>query len=127
MDNYYQLDGLQTLVAAVRGKYLLVSDNAGLISDMLGNVNRRVEMKPASFMAGFNHCGERNNFYRLATLVDRPDLGPSGIPSGDKQPQFFSENIASLSTTLAGISSEKIVVRDRGDKVLQTVTYEWSQ
>ncbi|MGH9538405.1 MAG: hypothetical protein ACRD3H_10790, partial [Terriglobales bacterium] len=127
VNNYYQLDGLQTLVAAVRGKYLLVSDNAGLVSDMLGNVNRRIEMKPASLMAGFNHRGERNNFYRLATLIDRPDLGPSGIPNGDKQPQFFSENIASLSTTLAGVSSEKIVVRDSGDKVLQTVTYEWSQ
>lgn len=127
MNDYYQLDGLQTLMVAVRGKYLLVSDDAALISEMLANVNRKSEMKTAVFMAGFNHRGERNNFYRLASVVDRPDLGPSGIPSGERQPQFFSENIASLSTTLAGISSEKIVVRDSGDKVLQTVTYEWSQ
>jgi hypothetical protein len=31
-----------------------------------------------------------------------------------------------LSSTLAGVGSEKIVIRDSGDKVLQTVTYEWS-
>jgi hypothetical protein len=31
-----------------------------------------------------------------------------------------------LSSMLAGVSSEKIIVRDAGDKVKQTVTYEWA-
>jgi hypothetical protein len=45
----------------------------------------------------------------------------------EREPQFFSENMASLSATLAGISAEKIMVRVEGDKVLETVTYEWSR
>jgi hypothetical protein len=45
----------------------------------------------------------------------------------DRQPQLFSENLASLSSTLAGVSTERITVRIEGDRILQTVTYEWLQ
>jgi len=121
---YYELDGLRTLLAAVRGKYLVISDDGGLINGILANVNRKVDLEPAQFVAGFDHQRERENFARLATVVDRPDMNASG--GLERQPQFFSENIASLSSTLAGISSEKIVSRNVGDRVLQSVTYEWS-
>ncbi len=124
---YYELDGLHPLLAAVRGKYLIVSDDPAMISGMLANLNRKSDLKPAVFVAAFNHQRERENFIRLVTVVDRPDMNPSGIPGSERQPQFLSENIASLSKTLAAVSSEKIVVRDAGDKVLQTVTYQWSQ
>jgi len=121
---YYELDGLRTLLAAVRGKYLVISDDGGLINGILANVNRKVDLEPAQFVAGFDHQRERENFARLATVVDRPDMNASG--GLERQPQFFSENIASLSSTLAGISSEKIVSRNVGDRVVQSVTYEWS-
>ena len=124
---YYELDGLHPLLAAARGKYLIVSDDPALINVMLSNVNRKSDLKPAVLVAEFNHKRERDNFARLVAVVDRPDLGPSGIPGKERQPQFLSENIASLSATLAAVSSEKIVVRDTRDKVLQTVTYQWSQ
>jgi hypothetical protein len=126
MNGYYELDGLRTLSMAVRGKYLLISDDEALINSMLANMNRKVDLKPAEFVAGFDHQRERENFARLAAMVDRPDGNASGGAGPERQPQFFSENIASLSSTLAGLSSEKIVVRDAGDRVLQTVTYEWS-
>jgi hypothetical protein len=124
--SYYGLDGLHPLLAAVRGKYLIVADDPALISAVLANVNRKSDLTPAVFVAVFNHKRERDNFARLFAVVDRPDLTPAG-PGRDRQPQFFSENIASLSATLAAVSSEKIVIRDAGDKVLQTVTYQWSQ
>jgi hypothetical protein len=126
MNGYYELDGLRTLSMAVRGKYLLISDDEALINGMLANMNRKVDLKPAEFVAGFDHRRERQNFVRLAAVVDRPDGNGSGVVGPERQPQFFSENIASLSSTLAGISSEKIVVRNAGDRLLQTVTYEWS-
>jgi hypothetical protein len=123
---YSEFDGLQPLLTAVRGKYLMVSDDPALISGMLANVSRKVDLQPAVFVAGFNHKVERGNFAHFAGVVDRPDLGSLGVP-GKGQPQFFSENIASLSATLAAVSAEKIVVREAGDKVLQTVTYKWAQ
>jgi hypothetical protein len=124
---YQELDGLWTLLAAVRGKYLLISDDPTLMSTMLANVNRKGDVKPAVFIAGFSHQRERDNFVRLTALIDRPSTNPGGAPAMEREPQFFSENIASLSSTLASVSSEKIVVRDAGDKELQTVTYQWAQ
>lgn len=124
---YYELDGLHPLLAAVRGRYLIISDHPALISGMLANLNRKSDLKPAVFVAEFDHKREGDNFARLVTVIDRPDLSSSGIAGRGRQPQFLSENIASLSATLSAVSSEKIVVRDAGDKVLQTVTYQWSQ
>ena len=124
---YYELDGLYRLLAAVRGRYLMVSDDPTLISGLLANLNRKSDLPPAVLVAAFNHRRERENFARLVTVVDRPDLNPSGNPTTERQPQFLSQNIASLSASLAGVSSEKIVIRDGGDKLLQTVTYQWSQ
>jgi hypothetical protein len=127
MNGYYELDGLRPLLAAVRGKYLVVSDDATLLSGMLANENRKSDLKPAMLLAGFDHKRERANFARLTTVIDRPEMRTGGLPAADRQPQFLSENIASLSSTLAAVSSEKIVVRDAGDRILQTVTYQWSQ
>jgi hypothetical protein len=45
----------------------------------------------------------------------------------EREPQFFSRNLASLSSTLAAVSAERIEVHGDGGKVRQTVTYEWSQ
>jgi hypothetical protein len=49
------------------------------------------------------------------------------LQNAERQPQFFSGNMASLSNTLAAVSSEKIEVREDGGKVRQSVIYEWSQ
>ena len=130
---YQELDGLWPLVASVRGKYLLLSDDPNLIAAMLSNFNRKSDVKPVVFVAGLNHERERANFARFADVVDRPNLRQSNFPGNppgmnmEREPQFFSENMASLSSTLAGVSTERITVRTEGDKMLQTVTYEWSQ
>jgi hypothetical protein len=89
-------------------------------------MTQKAASKPAVFAAGFDHGRERGSFARLTGLIDRPGV-EVGAPAGAGHiPEFFSENIASLSFMLAGVSSEKIVVRDAGDKVMQTVTYEWA-
>jgi hypothetical protein len=124
---YQEFDGLWPLVASIRGKYLLVSDDPNLMVAILSNFNRKSEATPAVFIAGFNHSRERANFARFSGVVDRPNLAQSNVSGMERQPQFFSENMASLSSTLAGVSSENIKVRVDGPKVLQTVTYEWSQ
>jgi hypothetical protein len=124
---YQELDGLWSLAVAVRGRYLLIADDGNLLSDMLANLNQRIASQPAVFVAGFNHARERQNFQRLAAVLD--GIGPSlsDISDRGRAPEFFSGNIAGLSATLGGIASEKIVVHDAGDKITQSVTYSWSQ
>ena len=120
---YLELNGLWTLSVAVRGKYLLISDNPALLTSMLANANQKTALKPAVFVAGFDHQKGKDDFARLTGLLDK---SAGGSASGST-PNFFSDNIASLSSALAGLSSEKIVVRDADNKVSQTVTYEWAR
>lgn len=120
-----ELNGLWSLVTAVRGKYLFLSNQPALLNAMLANMSQKVVLKPAMFVAGFDHARERENFGRLTGLLERSGSEPRGAPGGAPTHEFFSDNIQSLSSALAGVSSEKIVVHDAGDTVLQTVTYEW--
>jgi hypothetical protein len=124
---YQELDGLWPLVASVRGKYLLVSDDPGLAEDILANFSRKSDRKPADMLAGFNHQQERANFARFSKVVDRPSATVADNENRRGEPQFFSNNMVSLSSTLAAVSAEKIEVRSEGNKERQTVTYEWAQ
>jgi hypothetical protein len=97
------------------------------MESVLSNFSRKSDRPPAQLLAGFNHQHERNNFTRFVSFIDRPNVG---IPNGsgtEREPQFFSGNIASLSSILAAVSAERIAVRGDGGKVRQTVTYEWTQ
>jgi len=123
--NHDELDGLWPLATAVRGKYLLVADDPGMIEAMLSNFSSKMALPPGTFVAGFNHERERVNFAHFSALIDRP--GQSIDPRAERQPQFFSGNIASISSTLAAVSAESITVRADDAKVLQTVTYQWTQ
>jgi hypothetical protein len=124
---YQEFDGLWNLAVAVRGKYLLVSDDSTALRNMFANMNQKPAQKPAVLVAGFHHARERENFARLTGLLDRANANPGGAPASEPNPQFFSDNLASFSATLAGVFSETIVVRDASDRVFQTVTYEWSR
>jgi hypothetical protein len=121
-----ELDGLWNLSAAVRGKYLFLSDDPEMLGRLLSNLaNEKTAASSATFIAGFNHAAERAGFDSLTALVDNQNV--AWTKSAGRAPLFFSDNVASLSSVLSALSSEKIVVRDSGDKVLQTVTYEWSK
>jgi hypothetical protein len=124
---FQELDGLWSFAVVVRGKYLLVSDDPSLLKNMFANMNQKPSQKPAIFLAGLHHTRERENFVRLTGLLDRPGGSPAGAAPSAPYPQFFSDNLASFSAALADVSSETIVIRDASDKVLQTVTYEWSR
>ena len=130
-NGYQELDGLRTLLEAAPGRMLIVADDPALMNSMLAlrgrTPNGKPDSKPAVFAAGFDHQRERENFARLFSVVDRPNLNPTPAPGAEREPQFFSENLASLSSTLAAATSENIIVRDSGDKVLETVVYKWSR
>ncbi|HXJ88464.1 MAG TPA: hypothetical protein VMS18_16705 [Candidatus Binatia bacterium] len=124
---YQQLDGLWPLAVSVQGKYVVVSDDPGLMESVVANFPRKSARKPFEYFAGFNHKLEREDFAHLTSLVDRPNIPVASLPGSERQPQFFAGNMASLSSTLADVSAERIEIRSEGAKVRQTVTYEWSQ
>ena len=123
---YQQLDGLWPLSASVHGKYLLVADDPALLEKMLSKLDSKSTAQPAVLMAGFDHVHESGNFKQFSSILDRNAPG-DGYPNASREPQFFSENVASLSRMFGGVSSEKILERKDGNTVLQTVTYDWRQ
>jgi hypothetical protein len=124
---FQQLNGLWTLAVGVHGKYLFVSDNPATLSEILANTNKKATPGLAIYAAGFNHSLERENFSRFNSLLEPANDGPGSSMGNGHVPDFFSENVGSLSSTLKNVNSEKIVVRDTSDKVFQTVTYEWAR
>jgi hypothetical protein len=124
--SYSELDGLAPVVIAVRGKYLFVSNDPATLVTVLGRLPMPVSAQPAVYYAGFDHGRERQNFYQLTELVDRPSRAASESSEGN-EPQFFSQNAASLSRTFAAVKSQSIVVRRKDGIETQTVRYEWAQ
>lgn len=122
---YQVLDGLWPLSLATRGKYLVVSDDPLVLTAMAARLGEKPAGEPALFLAGFRHAQERPRFLQMMSLLDNRDSAENSAPG--RAPQFFSENIGSLSGALSDLSAERISVRDAGDKVLQTVHYKWGR
>lgn len=127
-DGYFTLDGLTRIAVAVRGRRLIVADapvtlaTAGAASTVAAD---------ALYAAGFRHTRERANFIRMTRLLEKPAFPSGQAVEGDgpgqgeeRQPLFFSENLGSLSRTLARVESVTVTVRSGGK---QTVVYKLSQ
>jgi hypothetical protein len=114
---YYELDGLNPVQMAIRGKIAYFSNDAGLLSSVLQA--RRQPQSAVIYAAGFSHARERQNFYQFSSLLDQ------GPRASSAEPQFFSQNVASLSRSFARLESEEVITRQAKDKIQQTVTYRW--
>ena len=128
----YRLNGLAPIVTSAQGKYLFVSDDEAMLNAVIARSSAAPKMQAAAYAAGFNHTRERTGFLRFSRLVNRtPAAAPEAQQEGDqpaaREPDFFSENIGSLSSTLKGVASESMIVRQAGTHVRQTVTYTWAK
>lgn len=135
--SYWELDGLVRVALATRGKYLFVSDDPESLAAALGRMgqpspdgptspkNREMWGTPALYYAWFDHARERENFYRLTALIDFPSrMSQTGE---ERQPEFFSQNVASVSKALGAVKTQAVVARREGGVERQTVIYEWAR
>jgi hypothetical protein len=130
---YLALDGALPLYAAVNGKQLLLANDSILLEHLL---ERRQKASPlngfdgVTYAAVFRHTQE-NNFRLLMAQLDLVghggETGEQASPENGKTPAFFSGNMASLGRVFSKVQSERIEERDQGSRVMQTVTYQWSQ
>lgn len=123
---YHELDGLSPLAVAVRGRHLFIANGT---APLIAVLNRLGVAPPAGgdvYSAGFRHRRERPVYGKLMRGLDYLYFGNFG-GEFERPPAFFSENVGSLSTTLARVESETITQRDEGASVFQTVTYRLSQ
>ncbi|MGH8702518.1 MAG: hypothetical protein ACREVR_15305 [Burkholderiales bacterium] len=120
----YYFDGLARLAVAVDGPALVISDSPQLLAATLKGLSSSGDKAKsgAVYSAGFRHTRERENFYRMMRWMDYPSAASMGSSEG-REPMFFSENMASLSRSLAGVDEVSMITHQEGDKTRQTVIY----
>ncbi len=123
VQSYLEMDGLNTVAVALRGRTLVVATDGATLAAVLARMGEKRSGDAATYVAGFRHDAERENFYKMTSVLDRG--GQNQYGRSDSEPQFFSQNIGSLSRTLSGVKSESVVARRSGGVELQTVRYQW--
>ena len=115
---FSQLEGLEPIAVAERGRLLFVANDPALLASVLDAVPKPSLALRGAYAGGFRHALERDRFVSVMRFIDHAS------PRGEnREPMFFSENLASLSNTLSRVDSASIVVRDAGATMSQTVTY----
>jgi hypothetical protein len=120
-----ELNGLATLLFAIDGNRLyLANDSALLLATLNRAATPPVQSGPA-YAAEFHHARERADYMTIMQALDfggrqQPFLF---TPQGNRTPQFFSDNLASLSSVFNFIQS-MIVTRVESQGVeTQRVVY----
>ena len=127
---YSEFDGLLPLALQIKDKYLILSNDPSMLLAVAKNLGHKAESAaPAIYASGFNPTQERPAFVHVTTLLDRAGMRGGAALSDDpdepRQPAFFSGNAASFSQVFSGVASESMTVRNAGNNVTQTVTYQW--
>ena len=109
---------LGRIAVEARDRVLIVADSAPLAVKIAARLDAPGAGQPFTYAAAFHHAAERGPFLAMMRLIDYSDA-----QAGEHEPNFFSENIASLSSVLSGIESSNMTALDLGSTVSETVTY----
>jgi hypothetical protein len=118
----YTLDGVAPLLVAGQGRYLVIANSLAPLQAVLARLSQPVAQPGASFAAGLRPVQERGNYRKQMGHLDFLQ-GAQTFGNEQREPYFFSENIASLSETLGRVQSVSRRVEDRGASVSDTVVY----
>jgi hypothetical protein len=110
-----RLDGLGTLLFAIRGRLLFLGNDLRLLEAVLDPVGTSPANAALTYAAGFRHSRERENYQRVMVALDFPASGTA--------PAFFSGNIASLSRVLSSVAEVRVTEEQKGMATFQTVLY----
>jgi hypothetical protein len=111
-----RLDGLGTLVFAVRGPLLFLSNDIRLLGTVLDQAGSSPANGALTYAAGFRHAREQENFQRVMAALD--------FPASATAPAFFSGNIAGLGRVLSSLTEIRVTEEQRGLATLETVRYQ---
>ena len=133
---YFELSETRPLEMAARGRICILSDNPGLMVEMLGHLSQSgrehrkkspAKTEQTTLIAGFDLAQERPGFARWSALVDRNHSGAGGQDSAGGEPGFFSQNMLGLTNVFAPFESEHMVESKDAALTRQTVVYAWKR
>jgi hypothetical protein len=118
-----RLDGLGSLLFAVRGHRLFLGNDGRLLSSVLNRAGVAPDAGDLTYAAGFRRSRESANYERITGALDfalRP--GDNG-----RGPALLSNNIASLSRVFAIISEVRLSQQEQGGVTRQNIVYEMAR
>jgi hypothetical protein len=121
-DGIEDLQGLGRIAIAIDGRWLIVGNRRDLTGAVFARRNR-TPLEGAVYAAGWRHARELPNFERMFRLIDFPQVPAAAAPGQEREPMFFSENIASLGRALGRVQSASIMVHDAGSMLRENVVY----
>ena len=117
--NVQTLTGLRKVAIAVSDRVLIVGNAEAVVAAMIARTG--AQQGGAAYAARFQHARELPKFERMMRLIDAPAL--RGSTGDNREPLFFSENLASLGRALGRVGDVSIESHDDGRAVRQTVVY----
>ena len=121
---WLELDGLGRLAFAIDGKLLLLANSADLLGQAMDRIDRTPERGDESYTAGFRHAAARPDYKKMMAALDDARPAPAAVSEeGGTRRRFFSEDLASLSDTLAQVREVTIRVHDSGAELRESVMY----
>ena len=111
---------LENVAVATAGRALIIANDPALIAAISGRASAPAGAG-AAYAMRFLHASELPRFERMMRMIDQPTLREA--PGNEREPLFFSENLASLGRTLGRINSVSLESHDDGATVKQTVVY----
>jgi hypothetical protein len=104
----------------INGRVLVLADSDSMLNSIRTGGQ---QIASGTYAAVYRHAQELGNYTKMMTMLDytRPAEG-----GGDqREPQLYSQNVASLGRALARVESTSITVHDTGATVPQTVVYRF--
>ena len=117
----YQMAGLKPLFAAIDGPLLAISDDRALLEAMLSRRGLPAPASDAALVAEWRRAGLQAPFEALFARLEHQSSG--GYRGPGREPNLFSENIASLSRALQRVGSVRVERVEQADRRLETVVY----
>jgi hypothetical protein len=112
--------GFDRVFLTAAGRVLILASAEDLMTAMAGRASSPDALPGAQYAMRFLHARELPRFARMMTLIDFPALRGAGE---NREPMFFSENLASLGRTLGRVDSVFLESHDDGAAVTQSVVY----
>ena len=120
-----ELNGLATLLLAIDGNRLYIANDSALLLATLNRSGTAPVQSGPSYAAEFHHSRERDDYRTLMQALDFGGRRQSFFftPQGNQTPQFFSENLASLSSVFGFVQSMIITRVQSQETEAQRVIY----
>lgn len=113
------------VLARASGRWLVLSTDQALLNTVAGRLNSQPVSQGAFYAAVYQHARELTPYTNLTRMIEHSPQPQMTEAQSEREPEYFSENIASLGRVLQRIQTASVYVRDSGAQRSEQVVYKF--